>query len=380
VTDEVMTLQLLDRYDDSATILINGRRLIHEKGASTGVVLSVSFGQLWHDYSLGLLDEAEAGGSTLLRLSEEFEDDSYRLEAQLVLSRIAQLRGDLERAKAYFAAATPRRDRDDAGKTVMRMMVDVWIKEAEDDLAGAARAAEQVIFPDRAFRHRWRLQPSWLMAAARIAFHARRRPLAAEIASLATEVSRRNPHVATITAAALHAQSLTTADVSMMERAREAVQGSPRPIVRADVELDYGVLLSTASGTRRRGAAAINAAMNAYRQLGAHGEERRAERALQGVGGQRRRASGVAKRPAAGWPALTEIETRVARLVAGGYTNRGVAAELSLSPNTIGTHVRSIFAKLGVQSRVQMTRVVLENTAVTSSGDVIPRSAATGTD
>lgn len=38
----------------------------------------------------------------------------------------------------------------------------------------------------------------------------------------------------------------------------------------------------------------------------------------------------------------------------------GVAAELVLSPNTVGTDVRSIFGKLRVNSRVQMTRAVLQ--------------------
>lgn len=369
LTDEVLTLQLLDRYDESAKLLLDGRRSIQVKGATTGVVLSVVFGQLWHDYNLGLLDEAEADGATLLRLSEEFEDDTYRLEARLILARIAQLRGDVDGARAHFMTAAKRIDRSDASRTLMLLLVESWLKENEGDLQGAADAVERVIHPDRTVRHRWRLQASWLIAAARIAVESGRMSLAQEIAALAKDVSRRTPGVATITAAALYAQSLTSGDLKEMEAALAVARRSPRSLVRADVEMAYGVLLSTARDTCDRGVAAINAVWNAYQKIGALGEVGRIDRALRNAGARRRRVAGSAKRPAEGWLALTEIEVRVARLIADGCTNRGVAAELSLSPNTIGTHVRSIFGKLGVKSRVQMTRIVLENAALTYSGE-----------
>jgi DNA-binding CsgD family transcriptional regulator/tetratricopeptide (TPR) repeat protein len=376
VTDEVLTLQLLDRYDESATLLDEIRRSIAEKGATTSVVLSVVFGQLWHNYSLGLLDEAGADGATLLRLSEEFEDDTYRLEARLILARMAQLRGDIEAARAHFANAALRIDRGDAGKTLMLLLVDSWLKENEGDLQCAADAVEQVIRPSRTVRHRWRLQGSWLIAATRIAVQSGRTSLAQDIAAIAREVSRQNCGVATLAAAALHAQCLPRADVKGLEMALTVAGKSPRSLVRADLEMAYGALLSAAPETRERGIAVLNTAWNAYHQLGALGEERRIDRALRAAGARRRRVPGTAKRPAEGWLALTEIERRVARLIADGYTNRGVAAELSLSSNTIGTHVRSIFGKLGVKSRVQMTRLVLEHAAVTHSGEETPSREA----
>ena len=44
----------------------------------------------------------------------------------------------------------------------------------------------------------------------------------------------------------------------------------------------------------------------------------------------------------------------MALLVTAGHSNRSAATELGVSVNTVGTHLRSVFAKLGVQSRVQM--------------------------
>jgi DNA-binding CsgD family transcriptional regulator len=63
-------------------------------------------------------------------------------------------------------------------------------------------------------------------------------------------------------------------------------------------------------------------------------------------------------RPVTGWDALTETEVRVARLIGAGYTNKSAAAELYVSANTVSTHLRSVFAKLGIRSRVQLANVL----------------------
>ena len=42
------------------------------------------------------------------------------------------------------------------------------------------------------------------------------------------------------------------------------------------------------------------------------------------------------------------------RLSRTGHTNKSAAAELGVSVNTIGTHLRAVFAKLDIQSRVQL--------------------------
>lgn len=63
--------------------------------------------------------------------------------------------------------------------------------------------------------------------------------------------------------------------------------------------------------------------------------------------------------PPAGWATLTPTEQRVARLLASGLTNPEIAAELVVSPRTIQTHASSIYAKLGVTSRVQLAGMML---------------------
>ncbi len=65
-------------------------------------------------------------------------------------------------------------------------------------------------------------------------------------------------------------------------------------------------------------------------------------------------------RPALGWESLTDTEARVAELVAQGLTNRQVARDAFMSRHTVDTHLRHIFRKLAVVSRVQLARVVTE--------------------
>jgi DNA-binding CsgD family transcriptional regulator/tetratricopeptide (TPR) repeat protein len=65
---------------------------------------------------------------------------------------------------------------------------------------------------------------------------------------------------------------------------------------------------------------------------------------------------------------LTQTERRVAALVAQGLTNREVASALFVTENTVQTHVRHIFQKLGVRSRTALaTRILLTSPGVTAA-------------
>jgi pimeloyl-ACP methyl ester carboxylesterase/DNA-binding CsgD family transcriptional regulator len=68
------------------------------------------------------------------------------------------------------------------------------------------------------------------------------------------------------------------------------------------------------------------------------------------------------RRPATGWEALTDAERRVAQLVAGGLANREVAERLYLSRYTVETHLKHVFAKLGVSSRAELAALAPRNT------------------
>jgi DNA-binding CsgD family transcriptional regulator len=67
--------------------------------------------------------------------------------------------------------------------------------------------------------------------------------------------------------------------------------------------------------------------------------------------------------PAHGWSSLTDTEVAVAEQVAQGLTNREAAAHLYLSPHTIDYHLRQVFQKLDVRSRVELTQAILRRQA-----------------
>jgi len=61
--------------------------------------------------------------------------------------------------------------------------------------------------------------------------------------------------------------------------------------------------------------------------------------------------------PVPGWADLTDTQRMVAELVVDGLTNRGVGARLFLSPHTVDFHLRQIYRRLGVRSRVELARL-----------------------
>jgi DNA-binding NarL/FixJ family response regulator len=94
-----------------------------------------------------------------------------------------------------------------------------------------------------------------------------------------------------------------------------------------------------------------------------------AERELGKLGHRIYRRTQPGKADGAGLESLTERELQVARLVVDRKTNPEIAAELFLSQKTVETHMRNIFRKLDVGSRVELARTVerAERTASTTS-------------
>lgn len=87
-----------------------------------------------------------------------------------------------------------------------------------------------------------------------------------------------------------------------------------------------------------------------------------------------RRASGLRTAPAtARLETLTPREREVLRLLADGLDNEGIATKLSLSPNTIRTHVGRILRKLGIHSRAEATRISLSAKAARGERENVTR-------
>jgi DNA-binding CsgD family transcriptional regulator len=61
-----------------------------------------------------------------------------------------------------------------------------------------------------------------------------------------------------------------------------------------------------------------------------------------------------------GWASLTDGELRVVAGVAEGMSNRSIAVELHLSRHTVDAHLKHIYLKLDIHSRVQLTVLALQ--------------------
>ncbi|WP_280434061.1 helix-turn-helix transcriptional regulator [Nocardia carnea] len=99
--------------------------------------------------------------------------------------------------------------------------------------------------------------------------------------------------------------------------------------------------------------APLDAALETFQMLGATLWADRAREEL--------RATGVRIRPRAtpSTVQLTPQEARIAEAVADGYTNRDIAAQMFLSTRTIDYHLRKMYQKAGVNSRAELTRILL---------------------
>ena len=130
------------------------------------------------------------------------------------------------------------------------------------------------------------------------------------------------------------------------EGALELHTGGKRPFELARTELCYGESLRR-SRQRRSARLHLESALAIFEQLRAEPWCANARRELAALGTPRSDA------------VLSPHERRVAALVTGGATNREAAAELFVTQKTVEHHLTNIYAKLGVRSRTELTRIFL---------------------
>jgi DNA-binding CsgD family transcriptional regulator len=73
---------------------------------------------------------------------------------------------------------------------------------------------------------------------------------------------------------------------------------------------------------------------------------------------------------------MSRRELQIANLIAEGLTNRAIAAQLVLSPETVSTHVKHILAKLGFSSRAQVAAWLSEQRARSQETETLLRFSA----
>ena len=177
--------------------------------------------------------------------------------------------------------------------------------------------------------------------------------LAKAVAELAARRYELNPGVPSMAGAAAHARGLLNDSRQDLEQAAGILVTCPRPMALAAALEDLGCA-RLADGDRSGAVDAFDRVLRICLDTGAARDAARTRKRLRELGIRRRVQS--LDRPKLGWESLTDAELNVARLAAAGYTNRGIADKLFVSPHTVNTHLRHVFDKLDVRSRVDLTR------------------------
>ena len=278
--------------------------------------------------------------------------------AMVAVGRVAIHVGDARRARqiarlaqGVLATGAPELQRQAAWLLALHAMACGDPAEARSHLAALDDDGDTSLLP------RLMVNTADWAHLARIARAAGDPKLARSTIAAAERTSAQNPGVNTIAAAAAHARGIVERDSSILAEAVALFADGPRPMAEASALEDYGIAL-VHDGNKADGADVLGRALRTYTEHGAVWDASRVRRRLRAIGVRRRLVNPA--RPATLWDGLTDAEVAVVKLVAEGLTNRQVAERLYVSPHTVSMHLRHVFTKLAITSRVELTRLSME--------------------
>ncbi|WP_326822485.1 helix-turn-helix transcriptional regulator [Streptosporangium sp. NBC_01756] len=194
---------------------------------------------------------------------------------------------------------------------------------------------------------------AWLV---RMAMAVRDGHRADAVVDAAEDIAWRNPRLPGLSVAAVHARGLRDRDPEALGL---AVAEHTGPWARASAAEDLGVLLGVDAGNRDLAVDSLDSALSCYASVGAVRDVARVRGRLR-VLGERRRHWTRTDHPVSGWASLTGTERAVCDLVAQGLTNRQAAGQMFISEHTVAFHLRQVFRKLCIHSRVELARLSVQ--------------------
>ena len=308
----------------------------------------------------GRLSDAADAAQAAVAIAQDLGAHGYAAAAHSVLSMIELRRGDLATAVQHLACRTATSPQfADLYARPETTAAEAQIIEARDGPA-AALGHLRLLCADLDSRPGLLAGDpalaAWLTRTALAAGHP---DLAARAARTAQDLADAHPQIPALAAAAAHSTGLARRDPAALA---QAAAQHPDPWAMASAAEDLGVLYGR-QGDRDQAIRNLKEALGGYRQVGADRDQARIRRRLRQLGIRRRHWATTPARPVTGWNSLTDTEQAVARLVAEGLNNSQVAGRMYISTHTVAHHLRQAFRKLSIASRVELTRIVIEQAA-----------------
>jgi DNA-binding CsgD family transcriptional regulator len=308
----------------------------------------------------GRLAEAADAGQSALASAETLGAHGYASTARCVLGVIALRRGDVAAAAEHVAGGpAPNPQFADVYARAETALARAQISEVRDGPAGAVGYLRQACPELYARRGLLLGDPATAPWMARTALAAGEDELAAAVACAAEALAAGNPGYPAVTAAAAHSLGLAGRDPG---RLAEAAAQHPDPWAQASAAEDLGVLHAR-QADQGQAIDQLTRAIQGYQPAGAAADMARVRFRLRQLGVRRRHWTPSARRPVSGWESLTDAERAASELVAEGLNNREVASRMYVSINTVAFYMRQAYRKLSIGSRVELTRIVLEQAA-----------------
>ncbi|WP_078615954.1 helix-turn-helix domain-containing protein [Streptomyces sp. 303MFCol5.2] len=347
---------MLGDYTRAATATVRAAAAARARGVTAAVSQAMEF-RAYADFWTGRPRAAEAAALDALRQAYATGQDNGACHLQAALAMFAALTGDEALCRERAAAA---RSYALAHALGLPAALAQWALAFLDlgsgrfDAAAArlrALAASGPGHGHRAIRHL--ATPHYVEAAVRTGETRVARAAHADYDRWARAVGSADD-----LALSARCQALLTPGADAVEHYRTALRlhaEGTRSFERARTELLFGSALRR---LRRRTEARdrLHSAMEAFESFDAPhcAESARAE--LRALGAPAAPGRGD-RRPTVH---LTAQQLLVARMAADGATNREIAARLALSPRTIDHHLRGVFTRLGIRSRIELVRLLAD--------------------
>ena len=348
-----LALTVADRAAEAETVAKRGREVAEQLGLVWGLPLYMSY-LANVQWLTGRFDDAIAEDEAGKAIADEFDMNIAIISASSSrLARIALHRGMLDKADEALTEAEDWlvQQGSQSGDALVLTAKGLLI-EARGDLPSAIDL----------FTRAWeRNKEAGITSEVRLIGPDLVRMTLAQgrdddASLLVSEIEKMGAQLGVPSAlgASLRCRGLLHRDADVLTQAADSYRRSPRVVELAQTCEDAAIQLAEV-GRKKEANEFLHEASQIFMDLKASRDLKRLRSSARRLG-----LSGPPRstRPSTGWESLTESERRVALLVADGSTNREVAEALVISSHTVDSHLRHVFAKLSITSRVQLASIV----------------------